>query len=175
MTAEANNQKSRADKLTDDLTKARGERDDAQRELSAYRSAGMKPEEIVVAHKTIKGLQDNLAAVESENRLLNQTVKKVKNELAQLRPEPPPVTLPSKLQARVVAYDPKWQFVILNAGEDQQVLPYAELLINRHGKLVAKVKVSNVEKGRSYANVLPGWNLGEILEGDQAVPAYPES
>ena len=135
----------------------------------------MKPEEIIVAAKTIKGLQDNLGAVEGENRILNQNVKKLKNELAQLRPEPPPVPLPAKLQAKVVAYDPKWEFVVLNAGEDQQVLPYAELLINRHGKLVARVKVSNVEKGRSYANIMPGWKLGDILEGDQAVPAYPES
>ena len=173
--ATANSEKTRADKLTDDLAKTRTERDDTKAELQRYVSAGMKPEEIIVAAKTIKGLQDNLGAVEGENRILNQNVKKLKNELAQLRPEPPPVPLPAKLQAKVVAYDPKWEFVVLNAGEDQQVLPYAELLINRHGKLVARVKVSNVEKGRSYANIMPGWKLGDILEGDQAVPAYPES
>src|ERR1051325_4249857 len=40
--ASANSEKARADKLTDDLTKARGERDDAQRELSAYKSTNMK-------------------------------------------------------------------------------------------------------------------------------------
>src|SRR3954469_11855379 len=62
--AEATSQKARGDKLTDDLAKARGERDDAQRELARYVGAGMKPEEIVVAAKTIKGLQDNLGAVE---------------------------------------------------------------------------------------------------------------
>src|SRR5436189_5821009 len=44
MTAEATAQKTRADKLTDDLTKARGERDDASRELSRYTTTGMKPE-----------------------------------------------------------------------------------------------------------------------------------
>src|SRR5262245_61062963 len=95
--AEATAQKTRGEKLTEYLTNARSERDDAQRDLSAYRGAGMKPEEIIVAHKTIKGLQDNLAAVEGENQVLNQNVKKLKNELAQLRPEPPPVYLPSKL------------------------------------------------------------------------------
>ena len=173
--AEATSQKTRADKLTDDLAKARGERDDAQRELSAFRSAGMTPQEIVVANKTIKGLQDNLSASETENRVLLQNVKRLKNELAQLRPDPQPVTLPAKLLGKVVASDPKWQFVVVNVGEDQGVLPYAELLINRGGRLVAKVKVSNVEKGRSYANVLPGWQLGEIMEGDQVIPAYPQS
>jgi hypothetical protein len=65
--------------------------------------------------------------------------------------------------------------VILNVGEDQGALRYGELLINRQGKLVAKVKITTVEKNRSYANVEPGWQLGEILEGDQAIPAYPQS
>lgn len=173
--AEAASQKGRADKLTEDLTKARGERDDAQRELARYTSTGMKPEEIIVAHKTIKGLQDNLLATEGENKILLQKVKNLKNELAQLRPDPQPVELPAKLLGKVVATDPKWQFVILNVGEDQGVLRYGELLINRQGKLVAKVKVTNVEKNRCYANVEPGWQLGEILEGDKAIPAYPQS
>jgi len=173
--AEATAQKTRADKLTDDLTKARGERDDAQREVAAFKAAGMTPPEIVVAAKTIKGLQDNLFTTEAENKILLQRVKGLKNELAQLRPDPQPVPLPAKLLGKVVASDPKWQFVVLNVGEDQGVLPYSELLVNRQGKLVAKVKVSSVEKNRCYTNVLPGWQLGEIFEGDQVIPAYPQS
>ena len=64
---------------------------------------------------------------------------------------------------------------MLNVGEDQGVLQYGELLVNRNGKLVAKVRVSTVEKDRSVANVLPGWQLGEVMEGDQVIPAYPAS
>ena len=172
---EATAQKTRADKLTDDLTKTRGERDDAQRDLASYKATGMTPPEIVVAAKTIKGLQDNLSTSESENKILLQNVKRLKNELAQLRPDPQPVPLPAKLLGKVVASDPKWQFVVLNVGEDQGVLPYSELLVNRQGKLVVKIKVSTVEKNRCYANVLPGWQLGEIFEGDQVIPAYPQS
>jgi hypothetical protein len=172
---EATAQKTRADKLTEDLTKARGERDDAQREVAAFRAAGMTPPEILNAAKTIKGLQDNLATSETENKVLLQNVKNLRNELAQMRPDPQPVELPAKLLGKVVASDPKWQFVVLNVGEDQGVLRYSELLINRAGKLVAKVKVSSVTKDRSVANVLPGWQLGEILEGDQVIPAHPQS
>ena len=43
------------------------------------------------------------------------------------------------------------------------------------GKLVAKVKVSSVQKDRAVANVVPGWQLGEIFEGDLAIPAHPAS
>jgi hypothetical protein len=31
-----------------------------------------------------------------------------------------------------------------------------------------------VQKERSIANVMPGWQLGEIMEGDQVIPAHPE-
>jgi hypothetical protein len=40
---------------------------------------------------------------------------------------------------------------------------------------VAKVRVSKVQKDRSVANIMPGWQLGEVLEGDQVIPAHPAS
>jgi hypothetical protein len=74
-----------------------------------------------------------------------------------------------------MAVDPKWDFVVLNVGEDQGVLPDGELLVSRDGKLVAKVIVRSVQKDRSIANLVPGWQLGEIIEGDEVIPAHPAS
>jgi acyl-CoA thioesterase len=65
--------------------------------------------------------------------------------------------------------------VIINVGQDQGVLEHGELLVNRNGKLVAKVRVRSVQKDRSIANVMPGWQLGEVMEGDQVIPAHPAS
>jgi hypothetical protein len=50
-----------------------------------------------------------------------------------------------------------------------------ELLVSRDGKLVAKVVVRSIEKDRSIANVVPGWKLGEVIEGDEVSPAHPAS
>ena len=85
------------------------------------------------------------------------------------------VTLPASLKGKVLVADPKWNFVVLNVGEDQGVLERGELLVNRDGKLVAKVVVRSVQKDRSIANVMPGWELGEVMEGDQVIPAHPAS
>jgi len=49
------------------------------------------------------------------------------------------------------------------------------LLVSRDGRLVAKVIISDVQKGRCIANVMPGWKLTDVLEGDQVIPAHPES
>jgi cell shape-determining protein MreC len=69
--------------------------------------------------------------------------------------------------------DPKWQFVVLDVGEDQGIIKDGELLVSRDGKLVAKVVVRSVEKGRSIANLMPGWTFGEVVEGDLVSPAHP--
>ena len=83
--------------------------------------------------------------------------------------------LPANLRGKVLVADPKWNFVVLNVGEDQGVLERGELLVNRDGKLVAKVMVRSVQKDRCIANVVPGWELGEVMEGDQVIPAHPAS
>jgi hypothetical protein len=85
------------------------------------------------------------------------------------------VYLPASLKGKVLVSDPKWNFVLLDVGEDKGVLERGELLVNRNGKLVAKVVVSRVQKDRCIANVLPGWELGEVMEGDLVIPAHPAS
>ena len=172
---EATAQQKRADKLNEDLTKTRKERDYAQAEVAAYHAAGMTPQQVATATKDINRLQDNIAAMNTENKLLSQKLKKTENELAIYKTEDHHVLLPANLNGKVVVSDPKWNFVVLNIGEDQGVLQYGELLVNRNGRLVAKVRVSAVEKNRSVANIMPGWQLGEVMEGDLVIPAYPAS
>jgi len=75
----------------------------------------------------------------------------------------------------VVVVDPKWDFVVLNIGTDQSVLEHGEMLVSRNGKLVAKVIVRTVDKDRCIANIMPGWRLGDVFEGDLVTPAHPAS
>jgi hypothetical protein len=168
-------QTKRAEKLTDDLNKTRQERDNAQSDLAAFKATGLTPEQILGMNKEFKSLQDNLTVSESENKILMQKLRKVETELARYVDPEKPVFLPASLKGKVLVADPKWNFVVLNVGENQGVLEYGELLVNRNGRLVAKVVVRSVQKDRSIANVLPGWELGEVMEGDLVIPAHPAS
>ena len=47
--------------------------------------------------------------------------------------------------------------------------------MSRNGKLVAKARVSSVQKNRCVANLVPGWELSEVVEGDVVIPAHPDS
>ncbi len=168
-------QTKRADKLTEDLNKTRQERNDAQAELASYKVTGVTPQQILAMNKQFKTLQDTLQVAETENKILNQKIKKLDTELSVYRDPNFFVALPAALKGKVLVADPKWNFVVLNVGEDQGVLERGELLVNRNGRLVAKVVVRSVQKDRCIANVMPGWELGQVMEGDIVIPAHPAS
>ena len=165
----------RADQLNEELTKTKQDRDAAQADLAAYKATGRTPQQILGLNQEIKGVQDNLATAIAENKLFMQKIKKLETELAVYRDPAFFVPLPAGLKGKVLVADPKWNFVVLSVGEDQGVLERGELLVNRNGKLVAKVVVRSVQKDRCIANVMPGWELGEVMEGDQVIPAHPAS
>jgi len=173
--ADAEAQNKRAAKLAEDLTKTQGERDSAQQELAAYKATGLPPDRIKAIGDENKSLLKTVAGMEAENKFLGQRITKLKNDLAKYEPNAPPIMLPAALKGKVLVFDPKWNFVVLDVGQDQGVLERGELLVNRNGRLVAKVKVTSVQKDRCVANIVPGWKVGEVIEGDLAIPAYPES
>jgi hypothetical protein len=132
----------------------------------------MEPEQISKAAEMIRRLQKELGVAQAMNKELNIQVVTLRERLGG---EGCIVTLPASLEGKVLVYDPRWQFVVLDAGQDQGVVEDGELLVSRGAELVAKVVVRRVEKERCVATVKPGWRLGEIVEGDRVVPAHPRS
>ncbi len=174
-TAEAA-QKKRADDLSDQLTKVTAARDDAQAQLAAYKATGKTPDQIAAVVNQIREDQDEISAITQEKAVLTRTVARLNNQIIQLTGGPDMVVkLPANLEGRVLVVDPKWEFVVLDIGDDQGVLPDGELLVSRDGKLVAKVIVRSVQKDRCIANIVPGWKLGDVFEGDMVTPANPAS
>lgn len=165
----------KATEMADKLSKTTVERDDARAELAAYVGTGFKPEQIAGLGKQIKQAQDALEASNQEKLILERALTKTKNELAKLIDPDYIVALPANLRGKVLVTDPKWDFVVLDVGEDEGVLKDGELLVSRNGVLVGKLRIRDVQKGRSIANVLPGWKITEVLEGDMVIPAQPAS
>jgi hypothetical protein len=59
----------------------------------------------------------------------------------------------------------------LDVGQNQGVLENGQLLVNRNGQLIAKVQVQSVQQDRCIANVVPGYRLHDVLDGDAVFPA----
>ncbi len=172
----ANEQEKRATQLAEDLASTRSALDATNAFLARYTGSNLKPEEVLALSKNLIAARKEIDDVKAENKVFARKIADLQNELATYRDPTYVVPLPADLLGKVIVVDPKWDFVIINVGKDQGVLQNGELLVSRNGKLVAKVKVTDVQKDRSIANVIPGpWKLGEPMEGDEVIPAHPAS
>jgi flagellar motility protein MotE (MotC chaperone) len=165
----------RADDLSDKLAKVTSERDDAQNSLAEYKATQLTPPQVYKLAKDLKDARSEIEVVNGEKVVLLHTITRLTNELAKYIGPEEFVKLPAELHGKVLVVDPKWDFVVLNIGEDQGVVSAGELLVSRQGKLVGKVIVRSVEKDRCIANLVPGWKLGDFFEGDEVSPAHPAS
>jgi hypothetical protein len=173
--ARAEAQSTRADQLADKLAKATQDRDDAQNQLAAYKATTLTPDQILQLTKQLKDANNEIVAINGEKAVFQRKLIEKTAELDRIIGPNHDILLPADLKGKVLVVDPKFDFVVLNIGDDQGVIPDGEMLVSREGKLVAKVIVSNVQKDRCIANVVPGWKLGEVFEGDEVTPAHPAS
>ncbi len=173
--ARAQVQSDRADKLSDQLAKAVEERDAAQNLLASYKATDLTPEQIIRLNKQLKDANSQIVFINGEKGVLARELAKKTAELERITGPGLDIKLPADLKGKIVVVDPKWDFVVLNIGDESGVIPDGELLVSRAGKLVAKVVIRSVQKDRCIANVVPGWKLGEMIEGDVVTPAHPAS
>jgi len=155
--------------LKENLDKTKKERDDAKDKLAAWDALGFPVQEIKAKLATIKDVTEENEAIKAENKILVDVKHKLQEKIASLIDPEHDVPLPAGLKGKVLVADPRYDFVVLDIGDKQGVLEDGKLLVNRNGKLIAKVKVKSVQANRCIANVMPGWKLGDIMEGDQVL------
>ena len=174
--AKADDAVKKLDTANANLAKTKEERDAAQGERDAYKASGLTPDQAAKLNKSFNAANAQILAINQEKTILEKNYKKVRAELDRIIGGPDkPVTLRADLRGKILVVDPKWDFVVLDIGEDQGVLSDGELLVSRSGKLVAKVVVRSVQRDRCIANIIPGWKLGDPVEGDEVSPAHPAS
>jgi chromosome segregation ATPase len=151
------------------LKKTEADRDSARNDLAAWRALGVPLESMRATLNSIKQISEKNEAIELEKKVLERKVARLDNRIRLLTQEDYEVPLPPGLKGKVLVADPKYDFVVLDIGDNQEVKEGGKLLVNRNGKLVAKVVIKSVEPTRSIANVMPGWKLTDIMEGDQVL------
>ena len=139
-------QTKRADELSDKLAKTAQERDDSQTKLAAYEATGITADQVGKLSRALKEAQEAVEIVNEEKIVLQRALTRMQARLAKYEGPDPTIRLRADLRGKILVVDPKWDFVVLNIGQDQGVLEDGELLVSREGKLVAKVIVRSVEK-----------------------------
>jgi hypothetical protein len=168
-------EKKRAKGLQDNLDKTKASLLASDQELSAWKALGIPVEGVKGVIDSEKTLRSESQVLMAENKIMAKKLTDAMQELDGYKRGNPDADLPlaATIRGKVVAVDPKWSFVVLDVGAEQGVKEKGVLLVSRNSKLIAKVKVTSVQGNRSVANIVPGWKIGELLEGDLVVPSDP--
>jgi len=155
--------------LSAKLDKTMADRDEAQQQLEQWRQLGLQPAQIKDMVADLAKTKKAKEALIGENKLLVAKVNEWNDRWNNFFQGNTPVILPAGLRGKIVAVDPKFNFVILNIGEDQGVKQRGELMVDRNGRLLGKVRITSVTKNECVANILPDWKRGEVMEGDEVL------
>src|SRR5262249_8393264 len=124
--AEMEAQVKKSNELSEKLTETIRQRDDARAELAAYVATGFTPKQIAGLGKQIKDAQDALEVSQMEKKILQKELDKKIEQIAQLIDPDHIVRMKADIRGKILVADPKWEFVVLNVGEDDGAKPNGE-------------------------------------------------
>jgi hypothetical protein len=168
-TARATEQETRARELASNLDRTKTELNTSQQELSQWRLLNMSIDQARALQGELRKSREERDVITAENRVMVKKIRTLENQLARYEGDNRPPQLPAGLKGRIVAVDPKYDFVVLDIGGNHGVLERGEMLVARNGKMIGKVQITSVEPTRSFANVVPGFKQADVQEGDQVL------
>jgi predicted RNase H-like nuclease (RuvC/YqgF family) len=155
--------------LTAKLEKANADKDDAQQQLEQWRLLGLTTEQVKDTVAERDNLKKAKEALISENKLIAAKANYWENRWVSFFNNSEDAVMTAGLRGKIVAVDPKFNFVVLDIGEDQGAKPRGVMMVDRDGKLLGKVRITSVTKDKCVANILPNWQRGNIMEGDEVL------
>ena len=134
-----------------------------------FQQANGTKDQIKQKLNTYREVNNQRAQFLAENGILLSQIEKQGVELARYTGTSVKVALPRTLHGKVTAVDAQFDFVVLDIGENQGAREHGELLVSRGEKLIGKLRILDVKKDHSIANILPDWKQEEIQTGDLVI------
>ncbi len=117
----------------------------------------------------IDELNNKIATMEDEKQDLNDKVVTLEQtivDLEALKGESIGRPLPRGISGKIMLVNKDWNFVVLNLGSKDGLVPNAEMLVHRGDKLVGKIQISGVAKEMAIADINSSWSVSQVREGD---------
>lgn len=157
----------KADDATAALSSATDKAKAAQDALDKIKSVlGDKSPEDMLA--SVQKAEKDLETSESEKKILQDSLQSYQAQVVQLKEDINNSKLgiiPPGVSGKVTFVNPTWNFVVLDVGLANGVVPNGELIVYRGKTFLGKVKVTSAESNSSVADILPNVQ-GNIQVGD---------
>jgi len=109
--------------------------------------------------------EDELRDAQDKILTLEQTVNQLELELGYGKTR----VLPKGLTGRILFVNQDWNFVVIDLGSDDGIVPNAEMLIHRKDTLIGKITISGISRKMAIAELQPEWAQAAVKEGDFVV------
>lgn len=134
------------------------------------RVSGLEDEKVALNLK-IEELNTQLVEKDDELRDTQDKVATLEQTITQLEAELSPGTksLPKGLTGHILYVNTDWNFVVINLGSQDGLVPEAEMLIHRADALIGKVVISGISQNMAIADIQSDWAQNIPKEGDFVV------
>ena len=115
---------------------------------------GVSPSEMKVM---LDDAKQQLEAAEQEKTILGDKVKMAQDKVTEMEQDKKrreSGVNPAGVHGLVLAVNQAYNFVVLDMGDRQGVVPSSEMLVMRQGALIAKIRISSVEPTTSIGDIL---------------------
>ena len=158
------------DDLNTQLTAAKNDADTAKKSLQHVTDVlgKMSPEDAMAA---ITKAQADAAAATSQQKILEDKVEATNKQVADLRDainREKTSTQPPGISGKITFVNKAWNFVVLNVGLANGIVPSGELIVYRGRNFLGKLKVTSAEDNTAVADILPNAK-GDIQIGDDVL------
>jgi len=176
--------KSHVDDLNTKLTDAKKQAADASAALQTANDAAKTAQDALDAIKKILNgktadeivaaeakAESDLTAALSEQKILQDSLQASQTQVADLRDalkRSKTGTMPPGISGKVTFVDHAWNFVILDVGISNGVVPNGELIVYRGNTFLGKIRVTKVDPNDAVAEILPDVK-GDIQIGDKVL------
>jgi hypothetical protein len=188
-TAKADAAQQAADQATTQLTTAQGQVTDLNAKLATAQKAQAKADadKATAALKQITDVlgdmtadqmkaamlkaQSDLTAAQSQQKILEDQLQASQKQIADLQDainRSKVGAMPPGISGKVTFVNRAWNFVVLNVGISNGVVPNGELIVYRGRNFLGKVKVTSAEATTAVADILPNAKA-DIQVGDDVL------
>jgi len=170
-----------ASDLQTKLTAAESAADDAKKALDEANATAKTAQDALdkinadLGGKTVDEIKDaeakaesDLATAESEQKILADSLQSTQQQVADLKDElnrKKTGAMPPGISGRVTFVNRTWNFVVLDVGLSNGIVPNGELIVYRNNAFLGKIKVTSAEANSSVADIEPNVK-GDIQTGD---------
>jgi membrane-associated HD superfamily phosphohydrolase len=157
------------DDLNTQLTQAKDDAKKAQADLAQVTTdLGMSPAD---AKAKMAKDESDLAAAQSQQKILEDQLQASQKQIAFLQDainRKATGNMPPGISGKVTFVNRPWNFVVLNVGLSNGVVPNGELIVYRGRDFLGKVRITSAEQNTSVGDILPNAKA-DIQIGDDVL------